>query len=227
MLKQEEMQAARKDARELEQSLTHALEEYLRFDYSSHITATGGDLEQGGGKLQKLENNVADLIEKLHGQIERMESMGSTSNQSTTWKAQISRLRQFLQSSQADFKRTREAVTHRQESAALLQAARERTDYTEEDAHQRLYEKEREGIHSSMKMMDDSIGKALAVQDAIKSQRDRIRRATSRLANMAESIPGINQLIAAASRKKVRDNLIVATAIAFFICLTLWWMLAG
>lgn len=223
------MQAARKDARELEQALTTALEEYLRFDYASHIAVEGGDIEQGGGKLQHLENQVAALIDKLQSHIDKMEGMGSMSNQSVAWKAQIARLRTFLQSSQADFKRTREAVQRRLESAALLRAARERTDHGDEgdEAAQRLYEKEREGIHSSMRMMDENIGRALAVQDAIKAQRERIRRATSQLVNMAESIPGINTIIAAASRKKVRDNMIVAAAIAFFVCLTLWWMLGA
>jgi len=221
------MQAARKDARELEQALTQALEEYLRVDQASlGGSGLGADPEQGGAKLQRLENAVADLIDKLHAHIERMEGMGSASNQSVAWKAQISRLRQFLQSSQADFRRTREALRHKMESAALLQSARERTNFSEDDVHQRLYEKEREGIHSSMKMMDENIGRAIAVQDAIRSQRERIRHATGRLMNMAESIPGINQLVAAATRKKTRDNMIVAAAIAFFLCLTLWWIIS-
>ena len=230
MLKSDDMQAARKDARELEQGLTTALEEYLRFDYVSHIANEGADLEQGGGRLQQLENAVAGLIDKLQTHIDRMEGMGSTTNQSVAWKAQISRLRTVLQSSQADFKRTRDAVRARMESAALLRDARERTNYGEdegEEAAQRLYEKEREGIHSSMRIMDDAIGRALAVQDAIKAQRERIKRATSQLGNMAESIPGINTLIAAASRKKIKDNLIVAIVIALFVCFTIWWMISG
>jgi hypothetical protein len=232
MLKQEEMQSARKDARELEQQLTHALEEYLRFDYSNAISSQGTDIEQGNSgttKLLKLESNVSDLIDKLSAQIDRMENMGNVSTQSVTWKAQISRLKTFLTSSQADFKRTREQIKSKLESAQLLYQAKMRKNDLdeEEDPSQRLYEKEREGIHTSMRMMDENIGRALAVQDAIKSQRERIRRATNRLANMADSIPGINQLIQAASRKKIKDNMIVAAAIAFFICVTLWWMVSG
>jgi len=226
MLKQDEMQAARKDARELEQGLTHALEEYLRFDFATHLASTG-DIEQGGGKLSRLENAVADLIEKLSMQIDKMEAMGSSTSQSVTWKAQIQRLRAFLQSSQADFKKTRDMLKARQESAALLQESPYRTSFGEDDPYQRLYEKERAGINSSMRMIDENIGRALAIHGPITSQGKRIRRATSRLRNVVESIPGINQLIFAASRKEIRDNIIVATAITMCICLILWWMVSA
>ena len=221
------MQAARKDARELEQALTTALEEYLRFDYASHIASEGADLESGGGKLQVLENAVANLLEKLQSHVDKMESMGSTSNQSVPWKAQITRLRTVLQSSQADFRRTKEQVRQRLESAALLREARQRPNGGEDDSAERLYEKEQEGIYSSSRMMDDNIGRALAIQERLKAQRERIRRATGQLMNMAESIPGINTIISAASRKKLRDNMVVASAIGFFTCLTIWWMLAA
>lgn len=227
MLKQEDMQAARKEARELELQLSAALQEYLKFDYATHFAHHGTDIESGeGGKVQQLENTVSSLLDKMQSQIDRMEGMGSSSAQSIQWKAQVARLRTVLQSSQSDFKRTRNEVKRKQESAALLRDARERVTRSQEDeTAEMLYQKESEGINHSLRMVDHEIDRAIQMKDRIHHQQNRIQQATAQLMTMGQSIPGINALIAAATSKKFRDNMIVAGVVAVLICLTLWWML--
>lgn len=225
----EQMQASKKEARDLEQSLSYALNEYLKSNvYRPGYGQDGDDLEsQSRNNTKQLEQEVSSLLDRVSHHIERMESMGSAANQSVAWKAQISRLRDVLNSSTAEFRKTREKIKHREESQELLRNAKAElggVGLGEQNEEDRLYEQEREGIHSSMRMMDESIGKALALQDTLRLQSNRLRRATAGLSNMAESIPGINQLIKAAGRKKTRDNMIVAAFVAMFVCFTLWWM---
>lgn len=73
------MQEARNHARELEQALSRALDEYLRFDYSNHLVST----EQGRGKL--LKSNGEELMEKLQAHIERMEGIEIATSQGVSW----------------------------------------------------------------------------------------------------------------------------------------------
>lgn len=220
------MQAAKKEARDLEHMLTLAVNDYLR----SNVYAPAGEVDveeqtQTRAHTLKLEREVESLLDRASHHVERMEAMGSAANQSAAWKAQISRLRDARNSSQLEFKKTRDRIKHREESRELLRNAKaELGGGSGPGEEERLYEQEREGIHSSMRMMDESIGKAMALQDTLRQQTHRLRRATAGLTNMAESIPGINHLIKAAGRKKTRDNLIVAVVIALFVCVTIWWM---
>ncbi|KAH9249695.1 hypothetical protein BASA81_012491 [Batrachochytrium salamandrivorans] len=224
------MQAAKKEARDLEHMLTLAVNDYLRSNVYSSAAVGEVDLEeqtQTRAHSLKLEREVESLLDRASHHVERMEAMGSAANQSAAWKAQISRLRDARNSSQLEFKKTRDRIKHREESRELLRNAKAElgggsTNGVGEE--ERLYDQEREGIHSSMRMMDESIGKAMALQDTLRQQTHRLRRATAGLTNMAESIPGINHLIKAAGRKKTRDNLIVAVVIALLVCLTIWWM---
>ena len=222
MLRSEEMQVARKETRDLESSITVALNEYFRLDKEFY-----GDIEQGKGdfgKLHRIEGEITTLLDKLSNHIYRMENMGGGNNQS--WKASISAIKDFYRDSQLQFNKTRNLIRERQQKAELLQAAKQQADLdTEVDPHQRLYEKEADKIHSSMKMIDESLAVGMGIRESLQNQGQRISRVTTRLVTIAEGIPGINQVINAAGRKKTKDNLIVATAIATAVCFTFWWVL--
>lgn len=223
---QQEMQTARKEAQAIEQSLTRALEDYVRCDLEPGAV----DVEAGGGKAQKLETEVSSLLDRLSLHIDKMEGIGNASSKSVSWKAQISRSRGILQSTQTEFRKTRDGMRQRQEKAQLLQAAQERINAESDNSlegQRRLYDREREHIDASSQSIQESIFVAQNVKNALLDQQDRMRRGLQGLQGMAEKLPSANDLIRAATRKKLKDNIIVAVAIAVAVCFIFWWIMSA
>ena len=138
-------------------------------------------------------------------------------------RAQAANLRATLVDKKREFSVARESVKRKRESAALLKAARTKA---EKDATaESLLQREKAGLSAAHRAMDENIDRVVAVQDSLRSQGDRIRGASTRLLEMGQNIPGINTLITAATRKKTRDNMIVAASVAVGLCMTLLFIL--
>jgi hypothetical protein len=213
------MEAARREAMDVDKLLTEQLAEFARQAFAATV-----DVE--AGLASPAEHDIERLLERLHAAIDRMDAVGGGS---TAARVHVSRFRAIAHEKQVDWNKASSAARQRREHQQLLRSTDKLLNKQDNQAGgesaKLLYERERAGIHNSMRAMEENIGQALGIQDALRAQSERLRGAGSGLLAMSENIPGVNVLIKAAGKKKTRDNMIVATAIATGLCLMFWWVL--
>ena len=85
--------------------------------------------------------------------------------------------------------------------------------------------RERSGISNSLKGVNEVIAQAYEAKDSLFSQRGALGGASQGLLGMVRSVPTFNKLVGALSKKKDRENLIVAVLISVLAIFTIWWVL--
>jgi hypothetical protein len=84
--------------------------------------------------------------------------------------------------------------------------------------------RERSGISSSMRGMSDVLGQAMEAKSALLGQRGMMGGASTGLATMFRKMPSFSKMVDSVSRKKNRDNAIVAAVVGCLLLFTLWWL---
>ena len=85
--------------------------------------------------------------------------------------------------------------------------------------------RERSSIAGSLKGVNEVISQAYEAKDALFNQRGVLSGASQGLLGMIRSVPTFNKLINAMSKKKDKENLIVAALISVLAIFTIWWVL--
>jgi hypothetical protein len=85
--------------------------------------------------------------------------------------------------------------------------------------------RERSSIAGSLKGVNEVIAQAYEAKDTLFSQRGVLGGASQGLLGMVRSVPTFNKLVGALSKKKERENLIVAALISVLAIFTIWWVL--
>ena len=228
---------ALREARELESQVDRKLQELARLDaaaqaavagYAAGATAATAalptsaadyDPEADACATGDAERDADALLGRMQALAERLEAGAQTT---AVTRAQAHNLRTTLTEKRREFSRLRDAMKRRRESALLLRSARSTAE--RDTTAEALLARERIAIRGASQTMDENIERAVAVQDAIRSQLERLSGASASLVRLGEGVPGINTLISAASRKRTRDNLLVAASVAVGLCVTFWWV---
>jgi len=84
--------------------------------------------------------------------------------------------------------------------------------------------RERSGIASSLKGVNEVISQAYEAKDSLFSQRSSLGGAQQGLMGMVRAVPTFNRLISAVSKKKDRENLIIAAFVSVLAIFTIWWV---
>jgi Golgi SNAP receptor complex protein 1 len=87
--------------------------------------------------------------------------------------------------------------------------------------------KERGSLQAAHSELDEVLGRAAEAQNALGRQRATIAGAANRLSGIASRIPGLSQLMQAISRRRLKNDIIVAFVVALLICFTIWWLLSA
>jgi golgi SNAP receptor complex member 1 len=141
----------------------------------------------------------------------------------------VKRYREILFDLSGDFEKSRQAHLRKVERARLLEGARTSLDSGSNgrdgaDPGMDHLMRERNHIGNSMNAASAVISQATEIHSDLRNQGLSLGRVQSSMGRIAGNIPGINTLVESIRRRRSRDDMIVAGAIATCILFTLWYL---
>ena len=97
------------------------------------------------------------------------------------------------------------------------------TDVGRESSTDKLL-RERSGIASSMKGINDVIAHAYEVKDSLLNQRSSLSGAHGGLTGIIRGVPNFNKLIERVTKKKDKETIILGSLIGILAIFTIWWV---
>ena len=94
------------------------------------------------------------------------------------------------------------------------------------DFRMNLLLKESEHVRNSERLIDDQISIAIEARDTLVNQRQTFKAIQTKLNDISNRFPMINNLIQKINLRKRRDAVIVAVVIGLCLTFLLWWMIA-
>ena len=94
------------------------------------------------------------------------------------------------------------------------------------DIRMNLLLKESEHVRNSERLIDDQISIAMEARDTLVNQRQTFKGIQTKLNDISNRFPMINNLIQKINLRKRRDAVIVAVVIGLCLTFLLWWMIA-
>ncbi len=202
------MDGYRREARKLEQVIESSLHELAVSD--------SGEASVVDKKIEEIEKSINEL-QLVISSMERSESAGTASN-----RAQIARWKEILLEFRNEFRRTQNSINQKRETLALFGPSASLLESTEGLTANELFHRERNAINGSMRGIDSSIAQAIAIKDTIQNQTETMKSSSSRLSQIAQAFPSVNDLIKTIGKRKTRDNMIVAGAIGICTIIILY-----
>ena len=178
---------------------------------------------------QELSSDIERDLNEFASCIGRMrdchETHSSTTSSSPHIQEQlIKRYNEIHYDLSTEFKNTLTTVTRKRESMELFHSSKGSSSSEDQDSSVAKLLRERSGIASSMKSINDVISQAFDTKNALGSQRAMLSGAGGGLSTMGANMPTYNRLIDGIQKKKYREALIVAVVIGILVCFTIWWI---
>ena len=195
------MAATPSRARRLENELDSKLAQLCHLDGNTSASPLLQEIEAA---LQEL-GEVNDTMSKATG--------GTAST--TTAMHMLQRHREILHDLQQEFTRRRVALHAATERSQLLNSVRadiREHRFAASHASDALL-RERNAINASDRATDDIIGQAQATRDALAAQRGGFGTMSSRLRQISNMAPQVNELLGMISHRRKRDKIILGVVI--------------
>ncbi|KAK0481554.1 hypothetical protein IW261DRAFT_1083944 [Armillaria novae-zelandiae] len=192
----------------------------------SSLSRPDEDVEANGSseRWKDLELEVDDLLEKLE---ETNEKLGALSNEpdivSQSMLRAIQRHRELYQDNVREVKRTKASVKRAMEQANLLSGVRNDIDAYKSSAADSLLA-ERGRIDGSHRMTDDMIEQAYETRSEFARQRSSLAGINTRMINVINTMPGINNVVSMIKSRRRRDSIILGVVIGICIILILSYL---
>ncbi|KAK0455888.1 hypothetical protein EV421DRAFT_1749262 [Armillaria borealis] len=192
----------------------------------SALSRPNEDVEANGSseRWKDLELEVDDLLEKLE---ETNEKLGALANEpdivSQSMLRAIQRHRELYQDNVREVKRTKASVKQAMEQANLLSGVRNDIDAYKSSAADSLLA-ERGRIDGSHRMTDDMIEQAYETRSEFARQRSSLAGINTRMINVINTMPGINNVVSMIKSRRRRDSIILGVVIGICIILVLSYL---
>lgn len=190
----------------------------------STISRPSEDVEAGGSRerWKDLEMEIEELLEKLEETNEHLATLDSETLSPSMLRA-IQRHRELLQDNSRELKRTKASVQNALDQANLLSGVRNDIDAYKSSAADSLLA-ERGGIDSSHRMTDDMLNQAYETRADLARQRSSLSGISTRMTNVLNTMPGINNLVSMIKSRRRRDSIILGVVIGVCIILILSYL---
>eukprot|EP00041_Stephanoeca_diplocostata_P007629 m.110010 g.110010 ORF g.110010 m.110010 type:complete len:232 (-) comp16968_c0_seq1:438-1133(-) len=168
------------------------------------------ELEQLLGRLSEVNNNMHEFVgDKI----------------TPTLRHTLSRHTEILNDMKRDFVKTKSSIRETRDKAQLLSSVqRDINTYRSSEAErQDQYLRENQSIHNSMRGAEDAISIAISAKEALVSQRGIVGQATTRLGQVLQKFPAVNNVMKKISHRKNRDQIIMAGVISSCIIFLFWY----
>lgn len=224
----------RKQARRLENELDLKLVSFSKLgtSYSSHVSDHTPLLGNASGErmFETMAMEIEQLLAKLTGVNDMMANHKEAINGPSSAIHTLQRHRDILQDYNREFAKTKSNImAHRQREDLIGSVRRDIDAYKNSGgANSRrtdLYLKENEHLRNSDRLASEAIDIALTTKENLGSQRKIFKTITTRLNDLANRFPALNNLVRKIKLRKQRDSIIIATVVAVCIILILiYWL---
>ncbi|KIK70619.1 hypothetical protein GYMLUDRAFT_32662 [Collybiopsis luxurians FD-317 M1] len=191
--------------------------------YSQLVSAISHpeDVEAGGSRerWKDLEMEAEELLEKLEETNEQLNGLDPEILSPSMLRA-IQRHRELFQDNSREFRRTKSSVQNALDQANLLAGVRNDIDAYKSSAADSLLA-ERGRLDSSHRMTDDILNQAYETRADLSRQHSSLSGINTRMSNVLNSMPGINNLVSMIRSRRRRDSIILGVVIGICIILIL------
>mmetsp|Transcript_11100 Transcript_11100/g.27731 ORF Transcript_11100/g.27731 Transcript_11100/m.27731 type:complete len:240 (-) Transcript_11100:143-862(-) len=182
---------------------------------ADRVAALDSQIQLVVGLREEVERGLVQLEEAS----ETLARVASTNMQA----AQAARFRETHQELVRDFKRVAQSIDHQYQHARLLPNARSKTKAQGlGDAEEGLMN-ERNGLNSSLSMVDGVIDQAAATRDMLSNQRRVLTDVGSKVGGLESVLPGIGSLIDKISDRQNKERLVLSFTVACCLFFTIWY----
>ncbi|KAJ4485745.1 V-snare-domain-containing protein [Lentinula aciculospora] len=190
----------------------------------STISRPSEDVEAEGSRARwkDLEMEAEELLEKLEETNEQLAAFDSETL-SPSMSRTIQRHRELFQDNSRELKRTKASVQNALDQANLLSGVRNDIDAYKSSAADSLLA-ERGRIDSSHRMADDVLNQAYETRADLARQRSSLSGINTRMGNVLNTMPGINNLVSMIKSRRRRDSVILGVVIGICIILILTYL---
>ncbi|KAK0233794.1 hypothetical protein IW262DRAFT_1444501 [Armillaria fumosa] len=185
----------------------------------SSISRPNEDVEANGssGRWKDLELELEETNEKLGALVNEPDIISQSMLRA------IQRHRELYQDNVREVKRTKASVKQAMEQANLLSGVRNDIDAYKSSAADSLLA-ERGRIDGSHRMTDDMIEQAYETRSEFARQRSSLAGINTRMINVINTMPGINNVVSMIKSRRRRDSIILGVVIGICIILILSYL---
>jgi len=228
-------ESLRKQARSLENEIDLKLVSYSKLGTNYSRNRPGPQDQQpllgdGSTKIDLLGTEIANLIDQLSNVNESMGEFAATAGQSAAIHHTLQRHTEILQDYRQEFNKTAANIAAIVEREDLLSSVHnDINDYKSKDkakVNQRMDALLRESEHTrnSERMIDEQINIALETRESLVSQREAFKAIQTKLNDLTNKFPLINNLVNKINIKKRRDSIILGCVIGLCLVFLLWYI---
>jgi len=224
----------RKQARSLENEIDLKLVAFSKLgtNYSSSSKGgKGGDkapLLGGESKLEDVQGELNDLLAKL-GQVNEDMSgfaVGAGTGQSAAIHHTLQRHTEILQDYRQEFNKTASNIAAIVEREDLLSSVHsDISDFrNKQSGAMDSLQREMEHTRNSERLIDEQISIALETRESLVSQREILKAVQTKLNDLTNKFPMINNLVNKINFRKRRDTIILGVVIGLCLVFMLWYI---
>jgi len=225
----------RKQARSLENEIDLKLVAFSKLgtNYSSSSKGSkGGDkaplLGGGDSKLEDVQGELNDLLAKLSQVNEDMSgfAVGAGSGQSAAIHHTLQRHTEILQDYRQEFNKTASNIAAIVEREDLLSSVHsDISDFrNKQSGAMDSLQREMEHTRNSERLIDEQISIALETRESLVSQREILKAVQTKLNDLTNKFPMINNLVNKINFRKRRDTIILGLVIGLCLVFMLWYI---
>jgi len=225
----------RKQARVLENDIDLKLVAFSKLGTNYSSVKPSGDKQPLLGedsKLEDLQCELDDLLAKLGKINEDMSgyAVGVGTGQSAAIHHTLQRHTEILQDYRQEFKKTASniaAIVEREDLLSSVQS--DLSEYRNKENGKRgqamdSLQREMEHTRNSERLIDEQINIALETRDSLVSQREILKAVQTKLNDLTNKFPMINNLVNKINFRKRRDTIIIGVVIGVCLVFMLWYM---
>merc|ERR1712241_669005 len=231
----------RKEARLLENQIDVKLIELSKLGTSlkSPLASNGYDDPVKKPLLSGDEENASSSFELLTDEIDQLlsnlESVNTSMNEWTESHAPsaathhtLQRHKEILIDYKQEYFQTKNSIATQVKRQELLGSNKLQSngDFSSPDFRMNMLLKESEHARNSERLIDDQISLAIEARDTLVTQRQTFKAIQTKLNDITNRFPLINNLVQKINLRKRRDAVIVALVIGLCLTFLLWWMIA-
>ncbi|KAK8804146.1 hypothetical protein WA171_000239, partial [Blastocystis sp. BT1] len=184
------------------------------------IDHSNSDIEAQADRGDDIKQTINNLLKNYANALEELQRLGDASGNST-YKSIVERQRSVLRDFKKDFIRMDNNLQMKLDRVRLLYPGSIH-EMTPDETEMQALLKERGAAHNSVIMADEYLNQASETHSQLINQRKRLEISSGRMTGMITRFPLVNNLMQKVKDKKNRDNIIVASFIAFCICFCIW-----
>jgi len=219
----------RKQARSLENEIDLKLVTFSKLGTSY---SRGGDKQPllGPESLDKLQEDLQSLLDQLGQVNDEMSEFANSAGQTAAIQHTLQRHSEILVDYRQEFNKTRANIAAIVEREDLLGSVHsEISEYRNKEGSKRnqkmdSLQREMEHTRNSERLIDEQINIALDTRDSLVNQREILKAVQTKLNDLTNKFPLINNLVNKINFRKRRDTIILGVVIGLCLVFMLWYV---